>query len=429
MKNKIINTYFLVLFSIIPISIITGSAVSVVNILLIDLSFIFLIIYKKEFKFLSNTNVKWIIFLCLYLVFNSFISRDLSIGALRNFGFIRFGIMFIAFNYFFYDKSFLNKVLMIWTIIILGVVVDVYIESFTGRNILGYGEVYGGRIVSFFKDEPVVGGYLNAFYLIIIGYFFNRSSKYKNIFFIISMLIFLSILLTGERSNGIKACLGVFLFYIYNDTFKLKHKIQSLFLIVLLMVILINSSDYLKLRFGSQLISPIISQFQLNKNLEYDIVGNANFKNSGIKVDQGKIVKGNLYYRLYNSGFSVFKDNPIFGVGNKNYRFVTCAQSKNKSVVYFCSTHPHQIYFEFLSEHGLFGTMILLSIFFYLIFSKIKIILDSKNFVQIGCLIFLFTTFIPLLPSGAFFGDYNLTIFWVNLSVMYAVGKKTNIYK
>ena len=147
MKNKIINTYFLVLFSIIPISIIIGSAVSVVNILLIDLSFIFLIIYKKEFKFLSNTTVKWIIFLCLYLVFNSFISRDLSIGALRNFGFIRFGIMFIAFNYFFYDKSFLNKVLMIWTIIILGVVVDVYIESFTGKNILGYGEVYGKRIV------------------------------------------------------------------------------------------------------------------------------------------------------------------------------------------------------------------------------------------------------------------------------------------
>ena len=429
MKNKIINTYFLVLFSIIPISIIAGSAVSVINILLIDLSFIFLIIYKKEFKFLSNTTVKWIIFLCLYLVFNSFISRDLSIGALRNFGFIRFGIMFIAFNYFFYDKSFLNKVLMIWTIIILGVVVDVYIESFTGRNILGYGEVYGKRIVSFFKDEPVVGGYLNAFYLIIIGYFFNRSSKYKNIFLIISMLIFLSILLTGERSNGIKAFLGFFLFYIYNDTFKLKYKIQSLFLIVLLMVISINSSDYLKLRFGYQLINPIINQFQLNKNLKYDSVGNSTFKDSGIKVDSGRIVKGNLYYRLYNSGLSIFKDNPIFGVGNKNYRVVACSQSKNKSVVYYCSTHPHQIYFEFLSEHGLIGTIILLSILFYLIFSKIKIILDSKNFVQIGCLIFLFIIFIPLLPSGAFFGDYNLTIFWVNLSVMYAVEKKTNIYK
>ena len=61
--------------------------------------------------------------------------------------------------------------------------------------------------------------------------------------------------------------------------------------------------------------------------------------------------------------------------------------------------------------------------------NKIKIIFCSKNYLQLGCLTFLLTSFIPLLPSGAFFGDYNLTIFWINLSIMYAAENKTNIFR
>ena len=63
------------------------------------------------------------------------------------------------------------KVLLIWTLSLLIVGIDVYIEKFIGSNILGYGGgYYGNRIVSFFKDEPIIGGYINAFYLLIIGY-------------------------------------------------------------------------------------------------------------------------------------------------------------------------------------------------------------------------------------------------------------------
>jgi len=94
-----------------------------------------------------------------------------------------------------------------------------------------------------------------------------------------------------------------------------------------------------------------------------------------------------------------------------------------------CNTHPHQVYFEFLAEHGLAGSVILFFILFNLVFSKIMIIINSNNYMQLGCLIFLSISFIPLLPSGAFFSDYNLTIFWINLSIMYAVGEKTNVYR
>ena len=417
MNSKIFNSYFLLLFSFIPASIIIGPAVSLINILLIDFLFIFLIIYKKDYKFLSNKAVKLIIFLCLYLIFNSIISKDFLMSANRNFGFIRFGILFLAFNYFFYNKDFVNRVLIVWILTLSILSLDTYIESIFGKNILGYGEAYGSRIVSFFKDEPIVGGYINGFYLIIIGYLFyikkNTTNKYKYIILVISIFFIIAIILTGERSNSIKAISGFFLFYFFNDFFKFKEKIFSILLLILLCTFLLNSSDFLKIRYGSQFFDPIVSTLQLNSKIQ---------KNE-IKVNT---LKDNIYLRLYQSGFEVFKKYPIFGVGNKNYRIETCLKEKNPN--YICTTHPHQLYFEFLAEHGLFGSVVLFFILFNLIFGRIKIILASKNYLQIGCLIFLTTSFIPFLPSGAFFADYNLTIFWLNLSIMYSIGKKTNVY-
>ena len=45
---------------------------------------------------------------------------------------------------------------------------------------------------------------------------------------------------------------------------------------------------------------------------------------------------------------------------------------------YVCMTHPHQIYFELLSEHGLIGSIIILSIFTTIIFKIFRKILDEK---------------------------------------------------
>ena len=416
MNNKILNPYFLLLFSFIPVSIIIGPSVSLINILLIDFSFIFLILYKKDYKFFSNKTVKLIIFLCLYLIFNSIISKDFSMSFNRNFGFVRFGILFLAFNYFFYNKSFVNRVLIVWILTLFILSLDTYIEFIFGKNILGYGEEYGRRIVSFFKDEPIVGGYINGFYLIIIGYLFyinkNTSNKYKYIILIFSIFFISAIILTGERSNAIKAFSGFFLFYFFNNFFKFKEKIFSILLLTFIFVFLLNNSSFLGSRYSSEYFKPIISFFQTNND-------------QAIKVSVG--FEHNLYARLYQSGFEIFKKYPVLGVGNKNYRVEACLIEKNSK--YFCNTHPHQTYFEFLAEHGLAGSMILFFILFNLIFGKIKIILTSKNYLQLGCLIFLSIIFIPFLPSGAFFADYNLTIFWINLSIMYAVGKKTNVYR
>tara|TARA_X000000950_G_C13646120_1_gene549643 strand:+ start:250 stop:750 length:501 start_codon:yes stop_codon:yes gene_type:complete len=144
---------------------------------------------------------------------------------------------------------------------------------------------------------------------------------------------------------------------------------------------------------------------------------------------------GNIYAKLYRSGYDIFKTKPIFGVGNKNYRLASCEMDKYARGPhlnlndYVCNTHPHQVYFEFLSEHGIIGTIILLSLFFLIFFSSIKRLMLENNYIGIGCYSYLLTAFIPLLPSGSFFSDYSISLLFINLSIMYASSKKLNIFR
>ena len=61
-------------------------------------------------------------------------------------------------------------------------------------------------------------------------------------------------------------------------------------------------------------------------------------------------------------------------------------------------------------------------------FRIIRKIIHSRNYIQAGCLVFLIINFIPLLPSGAFFSNFSITLFMINFSLMYAVNKETNIF-
>ena len=119
------------------------------------------------------------------------------------------------------------------------------------------------------------------------------------------------------------------------------------------------------------------------------------------------IKKDNLYLLLYTSGVEVFKNNKFLGVGNKNYRIETC---KPENVnLYTCNTHPHQIYLELLSEHGILGTSIIFFILYKLIFSKILITLKQDNYIKLGALIYMILVFTPIIPSGATeFSEVNL---------------------
>ena len=204
--------------------------------------------------------------------------------------------------------------------------------------------------------------------------------------------------MTGERASTIKLVLSLILFFAFISSIDIKKKIIYFFIGLLITSITIINTDYLKLRFIKQIT----------------------------KVP----IKENLYIKIYQSGYEVFKEYPYFGTGNKNYRTETCKinQQKFKNNKYLCQTHPHQVYLEFLSEHGIFGFILLFLIFYKMIFSKIRQVLNSNNYISIGALCYLMFTFIPIIPSGAFFSDFSLNLFFINLSILYASNSSMNLF-
>ena len=212
-KTKLDNL-ILILFSIFPITIIVGPAVSFINVIFISIISIILIVTSRKYDFIKSQSIIFLFILFIYFLFNTLISIDYNYSILRNFGFIRFIFLFIAINFLFIKIKNLDFAFKVWLGTILLVIFDSFIEFSFGNNILGYGQgLYADRIVSFFKDEPIVAAFLNGFFFLLIGYFFDSQQlKKKNkylIYFILIVLFLVCVIITGERSNTIKALFGL----------------------------------------------------------------------------------------------------------------------------------------------------------------------------------------------------------------------------
>ena len=139
-------------------------------------------------------------------------------------------------NYLFFVSEKNINILKIWSTVFFVVLVDIYIERFTGSNIFGFGKIeidgvpqpHGVRVVSFFRTEPIAGAFICGFTSIIVGHILNflkSKNKLKVLGFIIILFCLVGVMLTGERSNGFKALIGFSIFILAIDYVKLKNKI------------------------------------------------------------------------------------------------------------------------------------------------------------------------------------------------------------
>lgn len=401
------NITFL-LFSTLPISIIVGTLLLNLNIVLINLLTLVYCFHNKFWSWTKNKFFKILVILYIYLIFNSIFNYliDKTIGfdgIIRSLSFLKFILLAFSLNILINHKDEISRILTMWFVVILIVIFDVFFESFFGHNTLGFKSLDYTRIVSFFYDENVVGGYLLAFSFIIFAFLINntnstRSKIFLNIFFLI---IPLSILITGERSNFIKC---IFLFIIILITIKPNFLIINRSKIFIFLTIGIA----LAITFNQNIF---IKQTELFKRLL--IVNDAkNLKDRFQKIK---------YFAHYDAAWNIFKDYPINGVGNKNFR-IKCADEKyfNKNLIFSktrCSTHPHQIHFELLAEQGLIGYFL----FFYFIGAFVINNLKNKNshnnIYTLTLNFYLLIFLIPLFPGGGVFASYNGSLFWIVFSL------------
>jgi O-antigen ligase len=412
MLNNIFNntTIPIVLIALLPIGLLVSSGVSELLSILIVIFYIIHLIFKKDYSLINNSYFKLLLILWIYLILNSLLLKSYEINeySFRSIGFIKYILLIFAFAHYFKKSENIKLVLLFWSSIIFIVCFDIFFEHFSGKNILGFESMHPSRIISFLRKEHKIGHFMLGFSFLIISYLFLKSKNKSIIFLFFCYLVFIilivSIYLTGERSNAIRASFCLIAFFIFSEKKILKYK--SFFLIATLLTILVVSisSEKIMTRFNGQILNPI--------------------KENGIT----RAFKDSEYGVLYYTGFSIFKSHLLLGVGNKNFRNECKKEEyKNSGFKYSerkCNTHPHQIYLELLSEHGFVGTIIILFIILSIVYKNIKIYKKKNNLIHLASILFTLQTFLPLIPSGSFFTSWSATIFWINFAIMIAVSQK-----
>ena len=215
------NKISIFLFSILPISLIIGNFAINLNILLLDILALSFCYKTKNWNWIKESVFKLLIVFYIYIIANSILSfylLDFSnyAGIIRSITFIKFIFFAYTFKILILEEKTLEKIIKYFFLIIGIIIFDIFFESFFGHNIIGYVSPDQTRIVSFFKDELVVGGLILCFGFILTTYFLNKNLKLSSKFFfnIFLFAIPIIILITGERSNLIKSFI-IFSFIIF----------------------------------------------------------------------------------------------------------------------------------------------------------------------------------------------------------------------
>ena len=455
-----INKNFLYLF-LLTITSIFFIKSFIVNSFLLIISLISIYhLFKSKIKFFDNSVNRILIILFVYIILNSFINFSQIDLFLKSIFQIRFYLLIIFVQIY---SSFLIKNIKYFffanLFLITFIIIDLFIQYKTGENLFGFKPQLGNyRFTGIFNEEIVAGGFIFLFGFLGLSYFLIKQ-KY-NLFFLFLFFFSFGIIITGDRNPLIMVFLVIFFNIIFNK------KLRKFFLIYLFilfsavysMTLLTEKSynryidDILQIINNSQ---PVFqSEYWLNNQEELLLQKSKKNSLNNIEVEKkleenrkyfkflndlesiknnssGNILKEYIYYfrntiygAHYLTAIEIIKDNPIFGSGIRTYR-VVCHDYETQILSFNfedgCSTHPHNLHLEIISEIGFLGYIlfiIMIIIFFYniLIVNEQKLI---NRTISIYLLSLMFAVLFPFKPSGSIFSSWFGAQIWLLIAINY----------
>ena len=410
-KEKNILYHFpSILFSLIPLFLITGPFLSDLSISLISILFLVYCIKEKNFSYFKIKYFYIFLIFWGYLLFNSLIN-NFNFDSLKiSFFYFRYGVFVIAVIALLnvndkFIKYFFFCVLICFSVLIL----DGFYQYFVGKNILGWEN--SSRTSSFFGEEHILGGYLSRLWPIFFGLSI-LIVKQKNKLFLLLILIFILsealIFLSGDRAAFFYINLSaIFVILFSRSLFKLR--LFTLLSSILLLIIISFINPIAKERVFDQ----TINQINLNKD------------------DEKKYIFSKQHNKIYISAYKMFLDNKVLGVGVKNFRKL-CSNERYYENKLSCSTHPHNTYLQILTETGIIGFLFLFTTLFYFcrymlkhMFLKLKgkfYFNDFEICILSGIAIYLW----PFIPTGNVFNNWINIVLILNLPFLYWSRKRKN---
>ena len=406
-KNKLnINIIF---FSILllPISLFAGPAITEILIFLICISFIYTFIHEKNFFLIKNFEIIVISFFFLTII--SSLLSDYKIISLKSsllsirFIILIYAIIFILNKIDYFFKFFFIICFGSLLLNILAGYLQFFLEYFYKLELfinkdLWFQEGSKKIIISgFFGNEKKLGSFLCRLFPITTGLYLlvskvDNNKKIINILFFFVPL-FILVFLTSERMSLIYCILTFFFIYLYASRINRKNIIIFPLLLILVTSILYFSD---------------LNRFKQTIDNSYKQL-----------FPKDKLVFFSEQHQVFAlTSIELFKKKPILGIGPNNYRkkcaevtpdFISKKINFDKPEIENCSTHPHNIFFQLLSEIGLMGIIYYIIFIIFLFIETFKF-LFNKNYDQVNFFFLLPVIYYlnPIFPSGNFFNNWYM---------------------
>jgi len=413
------------LFFLLPLSFCIGQAA--VSFVFLFFVILFLLV-KKNVSFFYDDSIK--IILILYfssLILSSFFSLNVNVSLYNAVTYLRFFIFFLFFHLF--ENFFKNKIqtpFFLWSFFLACIIIlDAYFQYFNPlkEDIFGFkaDKIHAGRLTSIFGNELIVGSVL--YYLFFTSLFFfiifikDKMKMYKfisNIIVIFIIIFYLAaVFLSGDRMPFIMTIGTLFFLFFFLKNFKL-NLAAALIIFVFFFTFQLKNNNYFFDRYNIF----IKEVFPVEKKIN-DSVEKKNFFDS-------------QWGAHFLTGYEIFKNNHYFGIGLKQFK-VECSRNVYENIdsdfrFGRCSSHPHNLYIEMLSETGIISTFIFLSLIIYFFIRCLKVLFNKKikpyyNSYEYVIFISFFVvnifTFFPIRSSGSFFSNFAGSLIWYNFSFLF----------
>jgi len=398
------------------------------------LAIIYLVFNYKKITLPINISIYLLLLFFCYVFFIGFFYDEVN---LKNISQLRF--FFLIYFFFFLRKNsqkFDSNLVLISNIFLILISIDIIIQEKFLIDLFGF-KLANGIPTGPFENE-VAGSFISKIFFCSGAYIFLKTDQLNKKRILIILLSFIAITLSTERMSFFHSSIVLLSLILFELFIKknIKKTIMIFFVSILMFFYLFFFNESFKINF----IGKTINQIGLYKT-SYRIIDNTKVVNLVIIPDDAnrkfldrEFPKASFYSyktwgfennevtnphkKLFNSAVQIFKQNPYFGSGVKSF-FQKCNNNLklNKNLnLYICSTHPHNIHIQILSETGLFAYILFIIVISYIIYSSSKNFLKNKKIYQLGYLVGFIVLLLPL-PSGNFFGTWPGSFFWFILSL------------
>ena len=363
------------------------------------LFFLFYVFKNRTFNYFSNKPLIIFFIFCFYCILISiFVAEDVMLSFESSLFFFRIGV-FACFIWYLIDKNknILNYFYYALILCFSVLVIDGYIQSFTGENLFGF-KKNQVRVSSLFGDELIMGSYLTRLFPLLFALFLVKKKMKFEIYFVGLLFILVEILiyLSGERTA---------FFYL---------NLSTIFIIILI-------KEFQKFRLIVFILSIIcITILSFNSDKLSDRMFKDPIRGMGLVATtetKEKFIFSQAHDSLIRTAFNIFKEKPLIGHGPKMFR-VICKDKKFQVGHKPCDMHPHNFYVQLLAETGIIGFLFLSITLIYVLYTGLRqfisIILKRKRYLsdyQVCLLAGILITVWPFSPNGNFFNNWLMIVY------------------